>query len=142
VGSEEDLPHWVAPVDYVNHKVFGLITKDVPDEARGIGMATEKQPITLPNDQLSQVFTKSWGYPHSAVESRVSYAPALSCPPPAVLPRPGLDGALPPHGHPWANLDHAHCRGTACRALTSVRRPPRTTNDEEAGCASLFVSSC
>jgi hypothetical protein len=58
VGFEEDLPYSVALLDYGDYKVFGRIAKDIPDEALSIGMAMKTEPITLPNGQLSYVFSK------------------------------------------------------------------------------------
>ncbi len=59
VGFEEDLPYSIALLDYGDYKVFGRIAKDVPSEALSIGMAMKTEPITLPNGQLSYVFTKA-----------------------------------------------------------------------------------
>jgi hypothetical protein len=59
VGFEEELPYSIALLDYGDYKVFGRITKDIPDEQLSIGMAMKTDPITLPNGQLSYVFTKA-----------------------------------------------------------------------------------
>jgi len=59
VGFEEDLPYSIALLDYGDYKVFGRISKDVPEEELEIGMAMKTEPITLPNKQLSYVFTKA-----------------------------------------------------------------------------------
>ena len=59
VGFEEDLPYSIALLDYGDYKVFGRISKDIPDEQLQIGMAMKTQPITLPSGQLSYAFTKA-----------------------------------------------------------------------------------
>ena len=59
VGFEDDLPYSIALLDYGDYKVFGRIAKNIPDEQLSIGMAMKTQPITLPNDQLTYVFTQS-----------------------------------------------------------------------------------
>jgi len=59
VGFEDDLPYSIALLDYGDYKVFGRIDKNIPDEQLSIGMAMKTQPITLPNDQLTYVFTKA-----------------------------------------------------------------------------------
>ena len=59
VGFEDDLPYSIALLDYGDYKVFGRIDKNIPDEELNIGMAMKTQPITLPNDQLTYVFTKA-----------------------------------------------------------------------------------
>lgn len=58
VGFEEDLPYSIAVLDYGDYKVFGRISKDIPDEQLEIGMEMKTEPVTLPNSQLSYVFTK------------------------------------------------------------------------------------
>ena len=58
VGFEEDLPYSIAVLDYGDYKIFGRISKDIPDEQLKIGMEMKTWPITLPNGQLSYVFTK------------------------------------------------------------------------------------
>jgi uncharacterized OB-fold protein len=59
VGFEEELPYSIALLDYGDYKVFGRISKDLPDEALNIGMAMKTEPVTLPSGQLSYVFTKA-----------------------------------------------------------------------------------
>ncbi len=58
VGFEEDLPYSIALLDYGDYKVFGRISKSTLDEDK-IGIAMKTEPITLPNGQLSYVFTKA-----------------------------------------------------------------------------------
>lgn len=58
VGFEEELPYSIALVDYGDYKLFGRIAKDIPEEQLQIGMKMKTEAITLPNDQLSYVFTK------------------------------------------------------------------------------------
>jgi uncharacterized OB-fold protein len=59
VGFEGDIPYSIALLDYGDYKVFGRIDKGIPDEALSIGMAMKTQAITLPNGQLSYVFSKA-----------------------------------------------------------------------------------
>jgi uncharacterized OB-fold protein len=59
VGFEEDLPYSIALLDYGDYKVFGRIAKGIPDEELSIGMPMKTEPITLPNGQLSYVFTNA-----------------------------------------------------------------------------------
>ncbi len=59
VGFEEDLPYSIAILDYGDYKIFGRISKDIPDKELEIGMAMKTEPIILPNGQLSYVFTKA-----------------------------------------------------------------------------------
>lgn len=59
VGFEEDLPYSIALLDYGDYKVFGRISKNTLDEDLKIGIAMKTEPITLPNGQLSYVFTKA-----------------------------------------------------------------------------------
>jgi len=59
VGFEEDLPYSIALLDYGDYKVFGRIDKGIPDEALSIGLAMKTEAVTLPNGQLSYVFTKA-----------------------------------------------------------------------------------
>jgi uncharacterized OB-fold protein len=57
VGFEGDIPYSIALLDYGDYKVFGRIDKGIPDEALSIGMAMKTVPVTLPNGQLSYVFS-------------------------------------------------------------------------------------
>ena len=59
VGFEEDLPYSIALLDYGDYKVFGRIDKGIPDEALSIGLAMKTEAVTLPNGQLSYVFSKA-----------------------------------------------------------------------------------
>jgi hypothetical protein len=55
----EELPYSIALLDCGHYKVFGRLAKDIPDEELKIGMAMKTKPITLPNGQLSYVFSKA-----------------------------------------------------------------------------------
>jgi len=59
VGFEDDLPYSIALLDYGDYKIFGRIAKDIPETELSIGMAMKTEPLTLPNSQLSYVFTKA-----------------------------------------------------------------------------------
>jgi uncharacterized OB-fold protein len=56
-GFEDDIPYSIALLDYGDYKVFGRIAKDIPEKELSIGMAMKTEPVTLPNGQLSYVFT-------------------------------------------------------------------------------------
>lgn len=58
VGFEEELPYSIALLDYGDYKVFGRIAEETPEEELKIGMPMKTEAITLPNGQLSYVFTK------------------------------------------------------------------------------------
>ncbi|MGD9344510.1 MAG: Zn-ribbon domain-containing OB-fold protein [Candidatus Aminicenantes bacterium] len=59
IGFEDDLPYYIAVLDYGDYKVFGRISGDVPDEEIRIGMAMKTLANTLPSGQLNYVFAKS-----------------------------------------------------------------------------------
>jgi len=59
IGFEDDLPYYIAVLDYGGYKVFGRISGDVPDEEMRIGMAMRTEANTLPNGQLNYIFDKT-----------------------------------------------------------------------------------
>jgi len=59
VGFENDLPYYIALLDYGDYKVFGRISPDVPEEEIKIGMDMKTVVRSLPNGQLSYAFVKS-----------------------------------------------------------------------------------
>lgn len=59
IGFEDDLPYYIAVLDYGDYKVFGRIAADVPDEEVQTGMAMRIQANTLPNGQLNYIFEKA-----------------------------------------------------------------------------------
>lgn len=59
IGFEDDLPYYIAVLDYGDYKVFGRIAGDVPDEEVQTGMAMRIQANTLPNGQLNYIFEKA-----------------------------------------------------------------------------------
>ena len=58
-GFEDDIPYSIALLDYGDYKVFGRIAKDIAEKELSIGAAMKTEPVTLPNGQLSYVFTKA-----------------------------------------------------------------------------------
>ncbi len=58
VGFEDDLPYYIAVLDYGDYKVFGRIASDVTEEEIRVGMEMKAVANTLPNGQLNYVFTK------------------------------------------------------------------------------------
>jgi len=59
VGFEEDLPYFIAVVDYGDYKIFGRVAKDVTGEDLTIGMEMKTVVNRLPNGQLNYVFEKA-----------------------------------------------------------------------------------
>ena len=58
VGFEDDLPYFIAVLDYGEYKVFGRIASDVPEEEIRLGMEMKTVANRLPNGQLNYVFAK------------------------------------------------------------------------------------
>jgi uncharacterized OB-fold protein len=56
VGFENDLPYSIALVDFGDYKVFGRLSKELPEDSVDIGMELKAQAIKLPNGQLSYEF--------------------------------------------------------------------------------------
>jgi len=59
VGFEEDVPYLIALLDYGNYKIFGRISKDLPEEEIKLGMEMKTVVNKLPNEQLNYVFQKA-----------------------------------------------------------------------------------
>jgi uncharacterized OB-fold protein len=59
VGFGDDLPYSIALLDYGDFKVFGRISKDVPNEEIRVGMRMKTVVNELPNGQLNYVFKKA-----------------------------------------------------------------------------------
>ena len=59
IGFEDDLPYYIAVLDYGDYKVFGRIAGDFPTEELEVGLAMKAVASTLPNGQLSYVFEKA-----------------------------------------------------------------------------------
>lgn len=55
-GFESDVPYVLALVDFNGVKVFGRLSKDVPEEQITVGMTVKAETMTLFNDQLSYIF--------------------------------------------------------------------------------------
>jgi hypothetical protein len=58
-GFEDDLPYYLAILDYGKHKVFGRIASDVPEQDIAVGMPMKTEVHRLPNGQLNYVFQKA-----------------------------------------------------------------------------------
>jgi hypothetical protein len=58
VGFDEDLPYCIAVLDYGDHKIFGRIASDIPEDEIKLGMEMKTEVNTLPNGQLNYVFLK------------------------------------------------------------------------------------
>lgn len=58
-GFEGDLPYAIAVLDYGNFKIFGRISKDVPENEVKIGMEMKTVVNRLPSGQLNYVFQKA-----------------------------------------------------------------------------------
>jgi uncharacterized OB-fold protein len=59
VGFEDDLPYYLALLDYGEYKVFGRIASDVPEQDIAVGMHMKTDVHRLPNGQLNYVFQKA-----------------------------------------------------------------------------------
>ncbi len=59
VGFEGDLPYSIALVDYGDHKIFGRLAGDIPDDEVKLGMEMKTVVNKLPNGQLNYVFEKA-----------------------------------------------------------------------------------
>jgi len=53
------LPYAIAVLDYGSFKIFGRISKDVPEEEVKIGMEMKTVVNRLPSGQLNYVFMKA-----------------------------------------------------------------------------------
>ena len=58
VGFEDDVPYYIALLDYGNYKIFGRISSDLPEEEIKVGMEMKTAVNKLPNEQLNYVFQK------------------------------------------------------------------------------------
>jgi uncharacterized OB-fold protein len=59
VGFEDDVPYYIALLDYGNYKIFGRISSDLPDEEIKVGMEMKTAANKLSNEQLNYVFQKA-----------------------------------------------------------------------------------
>ncbi len=58
-GFEDDLPYYLAILDYGKYKIFGRIASDVPEQDITVGMPMKTDVHRLPNGQLNYVFQKA-----------------------------------------------------------------------------------
>ena len=59
VGFDADLPYAIALLDYGDYKVFGRISKELPEDEIKVGMEMKTVVNELPNGQLNYVFQKA-----------------------------------------------------------------------------------
>lgn len=59
IGFEDDLPYYIAVLDYGDYKVFGRIAGNLPEEELRPGMPMKTVAHTLPNGQLNYIFEKA-----------------------------------------------------------------------------------
>ncbi len=59
VGFEDDVPYYIALLDYGNYKIFGRISSDLPEEEIKVGMEMKTAANKLSNEQLKYVFQKA-----------------------------------------------------------------------------------
>jgi uncharacterized OB-fold protein len=59
IGFQDDVPYWIAILDYGDYKVFGRIAGDLPEEDIKLGMEMRTTVNKLPNGQLNYVFQKA-----------------------------------------------------------------------------------
>ncbi len=55
-GFEGDVPYILALVDFDGIKVFGRLSKDLPEDSVKVGMALKVTPLALPEDKLTYEF--------------------------------------------------------------------------------------
>ena len=58
VGFEDDLPYFIAVVDYGDYKIFGRVSGNVSEDEIELGMEMKAVVNTLPNGQLNYGFEK------------------------------------------------------------------------------------
>jgi len=58
-GFEEDVPYYLAVVEFGDYRVFGRISKEVSEDEISVGMAIKAAVEKLPNDRLTYVFQKA-----------------------------------------------------------------------------------
>ncbi len=58
VGFENDLPYTIALLDFGEYKVFGRISKNIPEEEIKIGMELKPEVVRLPNGQITYEFVR------------------------------------------------------------------------------------
>jgi len=58
VGFEKDLPYTIALVDFGEFKVFGRISKDIPEDEIKVGMELKPKVVQISDGQLSFEFVK------------------------------------------------------------------------------------
>ena len=58
-GFEEDLPYYIAVVEFGDYKVFGRISKDVSEDEINVGIPLKAVADKLPNGRLTYVFEKA-----------------------------------------------------------------------------------
>jgi len=58
VGFEGDLPYTIALVDFGDYKVFGRISKEIPEDEIKIGMELKPKVIQLSNEQFIYEFVR------------------------------------------------------------------------------------
>ena len=57
-GFENDLPYWIAVVDFGDYKVFGRISSSIADDEIKAGMGLKAAVNELPDGQLNYVFKR------------------------------------------------------------------------------------
>jgi uncharacterized OB-fold protein len=58
-GFEEDIPYTLALVDYGAYKVFGRLSRDIPEDEITIGMNVVPYMVKLPNEHISFEFREA-----------------------------------------------------------------------------------
>lgn len=58
-GFEEDIPYTLALVDYGAYKVFGRLSRDIPEDEITIGMNVVPHMVKLPNAHISFEFREA-----------------------------------------------------------------------------------
>ena len=57
-GFEDDLPYTIAVADFGEVKVFGRMSKEIPDDDITIGMSVKVSPVNLSNEKIAHEFMR------------------------------------------------------------------------------------
>ena len=58
-GFEDDLPYTIAVADFGEVKVFGRMSKEIPDDDITIGMSVKVSPVNLSNEKIAHEFMRA-----------------------------------------------------------------------------------
>jgi len=58
-GFEDDLPYTIAVADFGEVKIFGRMSKEIPDDDIKIGMGVKVSPASLSNEKIAYEFLRA-----------------------------------------------------------------------------------